>query len=84
MMKDSLAVLASLKPFQRHTVEYVYRRMYKDSSPAMKFLIADEVGLGKTLVAKGIIAKTIEKMQQDGKAAKPEQGASRALARKAT
>lgn len=66
-MKDSLTVLASLKPFQRRTVEYVYRRMYEDSSPAMKFLIADEVGLGKTLVAKGIIAKAVEKMQRDGK-----------------
>ena len=66
-MKDSAAVLASLKPFQRRTVEYVYRRMYEDADPAMKFLIADEVGLGKTLVAKGIIALAIEKMQRDGK-----------------
>jgi superfamily II DNA or RNA helicase len=66
-MKDSLTVLASLKPFQKRTVEFVYRRMYEDSSPAMKFLIADEVGLGKTLVAKGIIVKAIEKMQRDGK-----------------
>ncbi len=65
-MKDSSAVLASLKPFQRRTVEYVYRRMYEDVDPAMKFLIADEVGLGKTLVAKGIIAMAIEKMQRDG------------------
>ncbi|MCK5134133.1 MAG: hypothetical protein KAR40_18545 [Candidatus Sabulitectum sp.] len=64
-MKDSAAVLASLKPFQRRTVEYVYRRMYEDADPAMKFLIADEVGLGKTLVAKGIIALAIEKMQRD-------------------
>ena len=66
-MKDSAAVLASLKPFQRRTVEYVYKRMYEDADPAMKFLIADEVGLGKTLVAKGIIALAIEKMQRDGK-----------------
>ncbi len=66
-MKDSSAVLASLKPFQQRTVEYVYRRMYEDADPAMKFLIADEVGLGKTLVAKGIIALAIEKMQLDGK-----------------
>jgi hypothetical protein len=66
-MKDSTAVLALLKPFQRRTVEYVYRRMYEDSDPAMKFLIADEVGLGKTLVARGIIALAIEKMQGDGR-----------------
>ena len=46
-----------LKPFQRRTVEYVYKRMYEDADPAMKFLIADEVALGNTLVAKGIIAR---------------------------
>jgi hypothetical protein len=45
-------VLASLKDFQRDTVEYVYRRLYTDADSVRRFLVADEVGLGKTLVAK--------------------------------
>jgi len=59
-------VLASLKDFQRKTVEYVFHRMYLDENPTFRFLIADEVGLGKTLVARGLIAKAIEKMQKEG------------------
>ena len=31
---------------------------------ADRFLVADEVGLGKTLVAKGIVAKVVEKLSQ--------------------
>lgn len=54
--------LGGLKDFQRKTVEYVFKRFYGDD-PTSRFLIADEVGLGKTLVAKGIIAKTIEHLQ---------------------
>ena len=30
-----------------------------------RFLVADEVGLGKTLVARGLIAKTIERLQRE-------------------
>lgn len=58
-------VLAGLKGFQRKTVDYVFRRMYDDPDPATRFLVADEVGLGKTLVARGLIAKTIERLQRD-------------------
>jgi hypothetical protein len=54
------AVLAGLKDFQRRTVDYVFRRLYLDTEPANRFLVADEVGLGKTLVARGVIAKAIE------------------------
>lgn len=54
--------LAGLKDFQRRTVEYVYERLYGNDSTS-RFLIADEVGLGKTLVARGIIAKTLEHLQ---------------------
>ena len=57
-------VLAGLKEFQRLTVDYVFRRMYLDSDPTTRFLIADEVGLGKTMVARGIIAKTIEHLKK--------------------
>ena len=54
--------LAGLKDFQKNTVEYVFKRLYGDN-PTSRFLVADEVGLGKTLVARGIIAKTIEHLQ---------------------
>lgn len=53
-------ILEGLKDFQRDTVEYVFRRLYLDNDCARRFLVADEVGLGKTLVARGVIAKTID------------------------
>jgi hypothetical protein len=56
---DTQAVLDGLKPFQRDTVEYVFDRLYMNPG-SRRFLIADEVGLGKTLVARGVIAKAIE------------------------
>lgn len=52
-------ILGQLKDFQRNTVDYVFRRMYLDVVPARRFLVADEVGLGKTMVARGIIARTL-------------------------
>ena len=58
----SAPALAGLKDFQRKTVEYVFKRLYGNESTS-RFLIADEVGLGKTLVARGIIAKTLEHLQ---------------------
>jgi hypothetical protein len=51
--------LSSLKPFQRDTVEYVFDRFF-GADPTDRFLVADEVGLGKTMVARGVIAKLIE------------------------
>ena len=59
---SSMPVLDGLKDFQRKTVEYVFKRLYGDDSTSC-FLVADEVGLGKTLVARGIIAKTLEHLQ---------------------
>ena len=55
-----------LKDFQQATVDYVFRRLYDDADPATRFLVADEVGLGKTLCARGLIARTIEHLQQEG------------------
>ena len=52
--------LKPLKRFQRHTVDYVFRRFYEDPETTRQFLVADEVGLGKTMVARGVIARTIE------------------------
>lgn len=57
---DVAQVLGGLKDFQRDTVDYVFQRMFLDADPAHRFLVADEVGLGKTLVARGLIAKTID------------------------
>jgi len=53
-------VLSGLKDFQRNTVDYVFRRLYLDEDQTSRFLIADEVGLGKTLIARGLIAKTVD------------------------
>jgi len=61
---NSEKVLKRLKDFQRRTAEYVFRRFYTDANPTDRFLVADEVGLGKTLVAKGLIALAIEHLHQ--------------------
>jgi hypothetical protein len=50
--------LSRLKDFQIKTVDYVFRQMFECG--ARRFLIADEVGLGKTLVARGVVARTID------------------------
>jgi len=62
---DSASVLKGLKDFQRKTVNYVFKRLYEDENPARRFLIADEVGLGKTLVARGLIARAIDRLWSD-------------------
>ena len=54
------AILSGLKDFQQNTVEYVFRRLYLDQDKTRRFLIADEAGLGKTLVARGVIARAID------------------------
>ena len=55
---DTDTVLAGLKDFQRATVDYVFQRFY-GPDPTRRFLVADEVGLGKTLVARGVMARAI-------------------------
>jgi hypothetical protein len=47
-----------LKDFQQKTAQYVFDQLYVHGRG--KMLIADEVGLGKTIVAKGVIAKAFE------------------------
>ena len=57
-------ILATLKDFQLATVERVdslFRSGYR------RVLVADEVGLGKTLVAKGLIARMARYYQQERK-----------------
>lgn len=65
MMNERInKALSGLKDFQAKTVEYVFEQLYHHGLNRM--LIADEVGLGKTIVAKGIIAKGFEKYLADG------------------
>ncbi|MCF8109610.1 MAG: helicase [Desulfohalobiaceae bacterium] len=62
---DVKRILDGLKAFQRRTVDYVYHRLYEAPDSTNRFLVADEVGLGKTLVARGVIARAIECMQHE-------------------
>ncbi len=55
-------MLAGLTRFQRDTVDHVVERLYGPAN-ARRFLVADETGLGKSLVAKGVIARAIEVLQ---------------------
>ncbi|NLA04756.1 MAG: hypothetical protein GX881_03440, partial [Firmicutes bacterium] len=64
---DPGEVLRELKDFQRLSVDYVYRRLYEDEDSVDRFLIADEVGLGKTLVARGVIARALQKLWKEVK-----------------
>jgi Helicase conserved C-terminal domain len=61
---DVNAVLRQLKDFQRATVECLFERFY-GQDPTSRFLLADEVGLGKTLVAKGLIARAVSHLWDD-------------------
>lgn len=56
---SSDSILHNLKDFQRNTVHWVFSKLFERENNS-RFLVADEVGLGKTLVARGVIAKTIE------------------------
>ena len=60
------AVLGKLKDFQRQTAEYAFRRLFQAQDSTRRFLIADEVGLGKTLVAAGLIGLAVEHLRQIG------------------
>lgn len=57
---DVEAIMAGLKPFQLATVNHVFRRLWLDSDAENRFLVADEVGLGKTMVAKGVAARAMD------------------------
>ncbi|MEX0663312.1 MAG: helicase [Acidimicrobiia bacterium] len=54
---------AQLTDFQRSSVHYVLDRFH-GTNPTSRFLVADEVGMGKTLVARGVIAGTIDRLQR--------------------
>lgn len=63
---DPDAILRGLKDFQRDTVEHAFHRLFDAPDSTKRFLVADEVGLGKTMVARGVVAKTIERLRRDG------------------
>ena len=63
---DVERVFADLKNFQRNSAEYIFKRMYLDSDFTHRFLLADEVGLGKTHVVRGVIARTIDHLWNQG------------------
>ncbi|ADG76161.1 helicase domain protein [Cellulomonas flavigena DSM 20109] len=67
MTPETERMLASLKDFQRATVDHVFRRLWLDDDQVKRFLVADEVGLGKTMVARGVIARTVEHVRTQGK-----------------
>jgi hypothetical protein len=59
-------VLGELRDFQRATSVYAFSRLYDSKHPSLRFLVADEVGLGKTLVARGVIAQVVEHLRSIG------------------
>ena len=60
------ASLAPLKSFQQRTVRHAFHRLFLAPDSTGRFLVADEVGLGKTLVARGVIALAIDHLRQKG------------------
>jgi hypothetical protein len=54
--------LSRLKDFQRQTVRHVVDRMYDGTNPTRRFLVADETGLGKSVVARGVIAEAVQRL----------------------
>ena len=59
------AAQSGLKPFQQRTVKAVVDAMFDPAHPQRRFLVADEVGLGKTKVARAVVANTIEHLWND-------------------
>ena len=55
---------AALSDFQRATAQQAFRRLYLDQDSTRRFLVADETGLGKTHVAREVIAQTVLHLQK--------------------
>jgi len=65
-MDDAEKTMSQLKDFQRDTAEWVFKRLFDKENPTNRFLVADEVGLGKTIVAKGVVAQVLEYLHNAG------------------
>lgn len=59
---DPRVITRHLKDFQRASVEYITRRFFDDEDRVDRFLLADEVGLGKTKVAQGVVAHAVDRL----------------------
>lgn len=55
-------ILKNLKDFQKRSSFNAFQRLYRDKDSTSRFLIADEVGLGKTVICRGLIALAIEEI----------------------
>ena len=55
-------VLGQLKDFQRASVEHAFHQLF--DLGADRFLVADEVGLGKTMVARGCLLYTSDAAEE--------------------
>lgn len=62
---DVEAIMAGLKPFQQATVNHVFQRLWLAPDAEQRFLVADEVGLGKTMIAKGVAARAIDHLWEE-------------------
>lgn len=62
-MPDVERILAGLKGFQRDAVEHIVDRLHRAPDASGRFLVADETGLGKSVIARGVIASTIAELQ---------------------
>jgi len=58
-----IEVMSQLKDFQRATVDHLYD-LYKNGQK--RILVSDEVGLGKTLIARGMVAKMARLRVEEG------------------
>lgn len=56
------SVFNELKDFQLKTVDFAFEQLSTNG----RYLVADEVGMGKTKIAKGIIAKAMLQYQESG------------------
>ncbi len=54
-----------LSNFQKATAQQAFRRLYVAPDSTQRFLVADETGLGKTHVAREVIARTVKHLQDD-------------------
>ncbi len=61
LLADAERALVGLRDFQRQTVDHVHSRLFAPDA-SRRFLVADEVGLGKTLIARGVVAKSIQSL----------------------
>lgn len=55
------AMSIKAKPFQQATINVAMRTLTRKKKGAHRFLVADEVGLGKTIVASGIIERLADR-----------------------